>query len=114
MSVAVTVETPPFSEIDDADSDSVTPGAASSSAIVSVAFDGAAAPPPPDTVPETVTDLSGSSSPLSTAAIVTAPALVVSPAAIVSVVALDRLKSAATAPVPAAAPTVTVTASLDG
>ena len=33
-SVAVTVDSPPFSEIDDGDNDSVTPGAASSSVVV--------------------------------------------------------------------------------
>ena len=49
----------------------------------------------------------------STAVTVTVPVLLVAPAAMLSVFALDRLKSPATAFVPAAAATVSVTASLD-
>ena len=112
-SVAVTVATPPVSEIDEDDSASVTVGSVSSSASVRVTFDGAATPLPPSTAPETVTDLSGESTSLPLAVTVTAPELAVLPAAIVSVLAAERSKSAAAAPVPAAAPTVTVTASLD-
>ena len=67
-------------------------------------------------MPETVTCLSGESIVFPFAVTVThgtAIPLVVFPAAIVSVLLLDRLKSAAIAPVPAAAVTVTVTASVD-
>ena len=112
-SVAVTVATPPVSEIDADDRTSATIGNASSSVSVSVTSGGAATPLPPEAVPETVTDLSGASSAFPLAVTVTAPVLAVCPAAIVSVSALDRLKSPATAPVPGAAETVTVTASLD-
>ena len=80
--------------------------------MVSVASDGAAAPSPPATVAETVTDLSGASVALSTAATVTVPVLVVEPIAMVSVFALDRPKSPDTAGDTAAADTVTVVASL--
>ena len=112
-SVAVTVDTPLLSETDDGDSPSATVGNASSSVSVNVTLDGAATPLPPETVPETVTDLSGESTEFPFAVTVTVPVLVVSPDAIVNVSALDNVKSAATAPVPAAAPTVTVTAALD-
>ena len=113
-SVAVTVDTPLLSEIDDEDSPSATVGNASSSLSVNVTSEGAATPLPPETVPETVTDLSGESTEFPCAVIVTVPVLVVSPAAIVSFVRLDSsVKSPATAPAPGAAATVTVTASLD-
>ena len=112
-SVAVTDATPPVSEIDDGDSASATVGRSSSSLSVRVTFDGATTLLPPATVPETVTDLSGESTSLPLAVIVTSPLLAVAPAAMVSVFSAERPKSAATAPVPAAAPTVTVTASLD-
>ena len=112
-SVAVTVDTPLLSEIDDGDSPSATVGSVSSSSSVNVTLDGAATPLPPETVPETVTDLSGESTEFPTAVTVTVPVLVVSPDAIVNVSALDNVKSPATAPAPAAAPTVTVTAALD-
>ena len=113
-SVAVTVDTPPLSDTDDGDSTSATVGNASSSLSVNVTLDGAVTPLPPETVPETVTDLSGESTEFPCAVIVTLPVLVVSPAAIVSFVRLDSsVKSSATAPAPAAAATVTVTASLD-
>ena len=113
-SVAVTVDTPPLSETDDGDSTSATVGNASSSLSVNVTSEGAVTPLPPETVPETVTDLSGESTEFPCAVIVTVPVLVVSPAAIVSFVRLDSsVKSATTAPAPAAAATVTVTASLD-
>ena len=89
-SVAVTVETPPLSEIDDGDNASLTVGAPSSSSIVSVRWPaGSATPLPPEAVPETLTSLFGSSTLLSTAAIVTVPQFDVFPAAIVSFVALD-------------------------
>ena len=112
-SVAVTVATPPVSEIDADDRTSATLGNASSSVKVSVTSGGAATPLPPEAVPETVTDLSGASTAFPFAVTVTAPVLAVCPAAIVSVVALDSAKSAAAAFVPGAAETVTVTASLD-
>ena len=89
VSVAVTVETPPLSEIDDGDNASLTVGAPSSSAMVSVRPAGSATPLPPEAIPETLTSLSGSSMLLSTAAIVTVPQFAVFPAAIVSSVALD-------------------------
>ena len=103
---------PPFSEIDDDATDSVTPGAASSSVKVSVRLAGAVAPLPPADVAETVTDLSGASVALSFAVTVTVPELVVSPAAIVSVVAVLSVKSPAAAGATGAADTVTVVASL--
>ena len=112
-SVAVTVDTPLLSEIDDGDSTSATVGNASSSVSVKVTLDGAATPLPPQTVPETVTDLSGESTRFPFAVTVTVPVLVVSPDAIVNLSALDNVKSPATAPAPADAPTVTVTAALD-
>ena len=111
-SVAVTVETPPVSEIDESESTSDTVGRASSSVMVSVALGGFAAPLPPAAVPDTVTDLFGESVSFPFAATVTVPVLAVAPAAMVRVVP-ERAKSAATAPAPAAAATATVTASLD-
>ena len=115
FSVAVTVAAfdGPLSAIDTDDNASVTIGKASSSSSVNVTLDGAATPLPPETVPETVTDLSGESTEFPFAVTVTAPELVVSPAAIVNSAPLNSVKSAATAPAPAATPTVTVTASLD-
>ena len=92
---------------------SATVGATSSSSMVSVTADGAATPLFPLTTAETVTSLSGASAVLSTAVTVTVPVLLVSPATMVKVFADDRLKSPDVALVPAAAPTVSVTASLD-
>ena len=88
-------------------------GAASSSAMVSVASAGSATPLAPETAAETVSCLSGSSFALSTAVIVTAPALAVAPAAMVSVTPELSVKSAATAGATAVADTVSITASLD-
>ena len=113
-SVAVTVDTPPFSRIEVADSTSAAVGVASSSVSVRVAFGGFATLLPPAAVPETVTDLFGESTVLPFAVTVTVPALAVAPAAMVRVVAVLRVKSPDAAPVPAAAATVTVTAALDG
>ena len=113
LSVAVTVVVPPFSAIALSATASVTPGAASSSSIVSVTLAGAAIPLSPLTAAVTVTSLSGASTASSTAVTVTVPVLLVAPAAMLSVVVLDRLKSPAAAFVPAAAATVSVTASLD-
>ena len=62
---------------------------------------------------ETVTCLSGASTSLSTAVIVTVPVLLIEPAAMVSVVFALRLKSSATAGSTGAADTVSVTASLE-
>ena len=107
-SVADTAETPPFSAIDEADSDSVAVSVASSSAMVRVTARGAFTSP--FTAPETVTDLSGVWVVSSTAVTVTAPVLAVAPVAKVSVVVLDRLKSPAVAPLPGAAATVIVAA----
>ena len=114
-SVAVTVAAfdAPLSSIVAGDSASAAVGSASSSSIVNVTLDGDAIPLPPVNVAETVTDLSGASVASFLAVTVTVPVLVVEPAAIVSSVALDRLKSPAAAFAPAAAATVSVTASLD-
>ena len=116
-SFTVNVAVPPSSVVrsrddDDVAGDTANP-AVSSSVSVSSPPAGADTPLPPETAPRTITCLSGASTSLSFAVTVTAPVLVVSPAAIVRVFALDRLKSAATTPGPAAVPTVTVTASLD-
>ncbi len=62
---------------------------------------------------ETVTDLSGASTALFTALIVTVPVLVVDPAAMVSVSFALSVKSAPTAGDTAAADTMSVTFSLD-
>ena len=112
--LAVTVETPLSSVIDAGDSPRLTVGRASSSVSVSVTSDGDDSRPwPPVTVPETVTDLFGESTAFPFAVTVTVPVLVIEPAGIVSIFAVLRSKSAPTAPVPAAAATVTVTASPD-
>ena len=115
-SFTVKVSVPPSSvvrsrDVDDDDGDTANP-AVSSSVSVSVTLDGGETLLPPATVPETVTVSSVSSVSSLTAVTVTVPALVVEPDAIVSVLSLDRLKSPADAVAPAA-PTVTVTASLD-
>ena len=107
MSFALTVVEPPFSRIDDDATVSVTPGAASSSAIVSVTLEGSVTPWVLDAEPETVTLLSGASVASATAVTVTVPALVVPPAAMVSVLALESVK-----PLPEA-DTVTVVAALE-
>ena len=115
-SVAVTTDAPPFSEINDGDSTSVATGRVSSSASVSVRFDGAAtAPCPPEAAAETVTVrfLSGAYTSSSLAEIVTVPVLAVVPAAMVSVAAVLSAKSPATASAAGAAETVRITASLD-
>ena len=75
-SVAVTVETPPFSPTVEGVSASATVGRVSSSVRVRVAFDGFATPLPPAAAPETVTDLFGESTSLPFAVTVTVPALV--------------------------------------
>ena len=113
LSVAVTVVESPFSEIDDGLSTRFTVGVASSSVIVRVWLDGADTPLPPVTVADTVTDLSGASTPLFTALILTVRVLVVAPAAIVSVSFALSVKSEATAGETAVADTTSVTFSLD-
>ena len=114
FSTAVSVAAPPFSEIDDEDRISDAAGAPSSSRMARVRAGGSAAPRPPAAAPETVTRLSGESTLSSAAVTVTVPALVVRPAAMVSVAAALRVKSPSAAFAPAAADTVTVTASADG
>ena len=111
-SVAVTVVAPAFSLMEEALSARETVGVSSSSVMVRVWSDGAATSLPPATVAETVTCLSGASTSLSTAVMVTVPVLVVEPAAMVSVVPAC-VKSPATAGATAAAATVTVTSSLE-
>ena len=117
LSRAVTVATPPASESDARDSASAACGAPSSSTMASSAAAGSATPWPPAACPDTVTAASslpsGSSRLLSLAVIVTTPALAVAPAAMVRVVPA-WLKSPTTAPVPAAAAIVTVTAWPEG
>ena len=89
LSVAVTVATPPFSEIDEDDSASVASGAASSSVMVSARATGCCTLWSLTAAPETVACLFGASVSSSTAATVTVPLLVVAPAAMVSVAGLD-------------------------
>ena len=113
LSNAVTVATPPVSEIDEDDNEStVSDVVPSSSRMVIVASAGLATPWPPAAVPETVTDLFGVSAVLPTATMVTVPVLVVAPAATVNVVPVC-VKSEVIAFAPGAAETVTVTASPD-
>ena len=112
--VALTVETPPSSEIEAGPRTSAAVGRVSSSVRVRVAALAVPAPWPFVSVADTVTVLSGASTALSLAVTVTSPALVVAPAATVSVLAVPRLKSPATAGDTAAADTVTVVGWLDG
>ena len=111
--VAVTVLelVPPLSSMVAGSSSRVTVGTPSSSVMVRVWLPGLATPPPL-AVAETVTDLFGASTSLSTAVMVTVPVLVVAPAAMVRVVPL-RVKSPDAVLAPAAAATVRVTAALD-
>ena len=74
---------------------------------------GAVTPLPPTAVAETVTSLSGASTSLSAAVMVTVPVLVFEPAAMVSVVFVLKLKSEEVAGDTAAADTVNVTSWLD-
>ncbi len=106
VSTTVKLSVPPFSSTVTAVGDTVTP-ALSSSVMVSVKTDGSATPLPPLAAPETVTVLSGASTALSTAVIVTTPVLVVAPAAIVSTLSELSVKSPDTAGLTAAADTVT-------
>ena len=113
FSDAVTVLLPPFSPIDVGSSFSVNAGVPSSSVIVSVGAVGAATPLPP--VAEAVTSivLSGASTSLSRAEIVTVPVLANCPARIVSSRFTLSRKSLATAGSTAVADTVTTTSALD-
>ena len=95
---AVTVLTPPSSLIICGVSISVTTGEDSSSVIIKVTSTGASAPVN-DTVPDTLTILSGESTALSTAVIVTSPVLFVALAAKLKVVPAN-MKSPATAVIP--------------
>ena len=113
FSVAVTVETATFSEIDDVDTAIVTSGGASSSVIVKVASGTLPTPWALPATPDTVTRLFGAWVVLFTVVIVTLPVLVVSPAAKVSVFVVDSVKSPATAGDTASADTVIVVAALD-
>ena len=122
-SVAVTVLDPPFSEIEDGVSTSVTTGSSSSmmgtlstgsSSSLMISFWTAG----PVTlalfaVPDTVTVLSAVSTELFTAVIVTVPVLLVEPAAIVRSLFVDTVKSLFVAGLSALTETVTVTAALD-
>ena len=115
FNVAVTVDTPPDSEIDVRDSASVARGVASSSATVRVTATGCSMVRLLMAVPDTVTRLSGASVASSFAVIVTVPVLVICPAAMVSVSSALSMKSPRTAPdaATAAADTLTVTAARD-
>ena len=95
LRVAVTVATPPDSEIDAGARANAELGRESSSRMVRVRSVGAATRPyPPATAPLTLTRLSGESMASSVAVIVTTPALAHRPAAMVSVRAALRLKPA--------------------
>ncbi len=109
--VTVTVTVPPSSAMVVASTSSASAAAVSSSRIVSVASAGAVTPSS-DTAPETVTDLSGASTSLSTAVIVTPPVLSVAPDAKLSV-APASVKSLDDPGSTARAETVTVNASAD-
>ena len=84
--LAVTVVVPPFSPTEAGDKARVTVGGSSSSVMVSVTSAGSVMPCVLDASPWIVMVLSGASTSLLTAVIVTVPVLVVAPAAIVSVV----------------------------
>ena len=113
LSVAVTVVEPPSSEMDAELSARDTVGVLSSSVIVNVCDDGAVTPLPPATVAETVTSLSGASTSLSAAVMVTVPVLDFEPAAIVRVLSVLRVKSPDTVGDTAVADTVSVRSALD-
>ena len=95
-----------------ADCDSVSP-AASSSATVSVTLAGPVTPPALAADPATAKVLSGASTELSTAVMVTVPVLVLLPAAMVSVALAERVTSPAEAPWLGTTDTVTVVASAE-
>ena len=103
VELAVTVLEPPSSPIESGVRISVTVGASSSSSMVSVLFAGTFTPCELDAPADTVTVLSGASTPLLTAAIATVSVLDVAPAAMVRVVVSLSVKSPATVLAPAAA-----------
>ena len=109
LSEAVTLAVPPFSPMEDELRSRVTVGAASSSVMVRVWLKGALTPSPPLTAADTVTDLSGASTLLSTPVMVTAPVLLVDPAAMVRVLLDAMVKSPLTAGDTGDAETTTVT-----
>ena len=116
FSVAVTLETPPFSEMEVGDRRNVTAGTVdvpSSSVMVSETSAGPVTPEGLAAAPDTRTVLSASSTALSTPVMATRPVLVVLPAAIVSVLSLDRVKSSAAAGATGAAETVIVVSASD-
>ena len=115
-SVAVTVLAfpAPLSSIVPGVSASVTVGAGSSSVIESVTSSGFTMPWVFVAAPRTVTLLSGESTSLSAAVIVTVPVLDIEPATIVSVSFVLRLKSSETAGDTADADTVIVVSALEG
>ncbi len=113
LSVAVTVLLPLFSVIESGVRISVTAGATSSSMIVNAALDGFSMPWLLTTTADTVTVLSGASTLLSAAVIVTDPVLSVAFAAKLRVVFELSVKSSAAALAPGAADTVTVNGALD-
>ena len=89
-------------------------GAPSSSVTVRVRLEGAITPRRPLTAADTVTDLSGSSTPLSTPVMVTVPVLLVEPGAMVRILLEEMAKSPATAGDTGDADTTTVTACGEG
>ena len=113
LRVAVTVVEPPSSSMEDEPRTRETVGVVSSSVIVSVWSAGAATPLPPDAVAETVTCLSGASTSLSAAVMVTVLVLVMEPAAMVRVLSVLSAKSPDTAGDTAATDTVSVMSWLD-
>ena len=113
FSFAVTVVDSPSSLIESADSSSVTVGASSSSVMVSVTSVGSVTPWLLPAVPDTRTFLSGVSTSLLLALIVTVPVLPVRPAAMVSVWFVLSVKSPSTAGETAVADTETVVVSLE-
>ena len=103
--VAVTVATPPVSEIDEGDSARASIGVPSSS--ISVRVVGSGGRMSPAMVPEIVTCALGASTLLSVAVMVTLPVLAVAPSAKTNLVLPESVKSV---PAPGLAATVTVAA----
>jgi len=113
LKLAVSLELPPFSLMVVEESARVAVGSSSLSAMVNVRLAGSATPLPPDAAAWTVNILSGVSTLLSTAVMVTVPVLVVSPAAMVRIGLLLKVKSSATAGATGSTDTVRVVASPD-
>ena len=114
LSAAVTLVASPFSLMEDELSWSVALGVTSSSVMVSVSLEGGVTPRLPPMVADTVAYLSGSSTPLSIAVMVTVPALTVEPAAIVRVLLDVIVKSPSAAGGSGDAETTRVTSSEEG